>query len=303
MTGLTEHMRGAARAIKRWRGITFILGVAVAVMVLGTLGIKADSACARAPFGFNDEPAAFTAGPASQLAREAGARVARMPVDVGVLQTVGWAPYDAAIQGAGVPVIASIADDVRQSPAEVAKWAAEAAHRYRWELKAIQVWNEPNLFGKMPAKKYAKMLRKARASVRGVPLIAAAPSPGVRGWERYERVFWKRAPSGVGASIHAYSSGPDPVGAAVKQVRAAREFSRQVWVTEAGIVRSVYGADQARLTRKMYRALSKLRGVKAVVFHRLLEPIYPSGWELNAHSWAVSASGEPTEVLHALEGA
>lgn len=186
-------------------------------------------------------------------------------------------------------------------PADFADAAAWVAKRWGDQMRALEIWNEPNhslfLEGPDPAASYASMLRAAYPRIK-----AAQPSLTVLGGslvysdgdflrDLYDRLAIKGSHDGI--AYHPYSEGrdPDDVTAAVERkysYRLGTEWMREImvahgesalglWITETGFPTCTEGANswcvtpekQAEYTVDNHRIAREWPFVEAVIAYNL----------------------------------
>jgi hypothetical protein len=152
------------------------------------------------------------------------------------------------------------------------------AYHYRGNVNAcaLELWNEPNLFGPLTPQKAAQFgrygVQEARRAGWQKPLLIAAPAP-VRKWGRYlAEMDWQGLPD-AGVAFHPYPE---------RRVELLRSIvgRRGLWVTEYGW--STADVDEAEQARKAVEARSMLRdkGAKAAITFRANDPAAaPNPWE------------------------
>jgi polysaccharide biosynthesis protein PslG len=226
--------------------------------------------------------------------------------------------------------------DLSQPPArsEYDEWkefAGLVAHRYP-EALAIEIWNEPNLtrfwYPRPKPRRYAEVLRTAAEGIHAansaMPVLLAGmvltrhKNENKLGFKRFLRRVYKSGGGQVadGIAFHPFPafwrrSIPRVLGkleALMASLRAIMsrfgEVDKEVWVTEMGL--STTGrpngfteAEQAEGLSAMYRLLSKMPGVTAVIVHRFLDQ---QGGKRNWQTGlgVVSGSGNPKPAYCAL---
>jgi hypothetical protein len=215
--------------------------------------------------------------------------------------------------------------DLAQPPArsEYDEWqefAGLVAQRYP-EARAIEIWNEPNLtkfwYPRPKPRRYADVLRTAAEGIHaanpGMPVLLAGmvPTRGKSktklGFKRFLRrvyksgavqfadgigfhpfpAFWHRSIPRVLAKLEALMAGIRGI------MSHFGEGDKDVWVTEIGLSttgrpKGFTEAEQAEGLAAMYRLLSEMPGVPAVIVHRFLDQ---QGGALNWQSGAGVVSG------------
>lgn len=214
------------------------------------------------------------------------------------------------------------------SDAAWAKFAAEAARRYP-AAAAIEIWNEPNLvdFFK-PAPDPRRLAKLASAAGRAIdevdpsmPVVLGGLAPIVETKRRKEIAYDEflravyRAPGSPrwdAVAMHpfpAFDAGDEYIHSVVHRVERVRKALAEVgaagtpiWVTEVGL--STRGPHpfsprrQAGGLVKVYRRLSKMPDVPAVVVHRLVDQAKSTTAE---SGWGVLQSdGDPKPAFCAL---
>lgn len=215
---------------------------------------------------------------------------------------INWGHLDAVIprlEGFGQrPLVTLYGVNSDPDPAEYGQAVASLHARYPRAI--VQAWNEPNnpTFGDLSPELAGELMRAAAFASTG-RVIGCAASPGKADWQEYTRAAYRDV--GLPVALHVYPHTHDPV----SEVRSAYAFGedvaewRGVWVTELGLQRRYYGANQAALSAQSFRALRGL-GASAVIFHRLVEPGDVSEWERAARLWFIRANGERTDLYRAL---
>jgi polysaccharide biosynthesis protein PslG len=217
--------------------------------------------------------------------------------------------------------------DLAQPPArsEYDEWkefAGLVAQRYP-EALAIEIWNEPNLtkfwYPRPKPRRYADVLRTAAEGIHAanpaMPVLLAGmvPTRGKSktklGFKRFLRRVYKTGAAQLadGIAFHPFAafwhrSIPrvlDKLESLMGGIRAIMssfgEGDKNVWVTEVGLSttgrpKGFTQAEQAEGLSAMYRLLSEMPGVPAVIVHRFLDQ---NGGKKNWQTGAgvVSASG------------
>ena len=189
----------------------------------------------------------------------------------------------------------------RANDPELAQVAALLADRYP-QAAGIEVWNEPNQnhfwkSGPDPAR-YAEMLRAVYPAVKAVdpamPVAGASLSDNPDGRfgippREYLRALYQAGVKGNmdAISIHPYSHVPGLLDKTFADVRATRQAygdsETPLWVTETGVTTSGQNSDwpdiwlstpaeQATKLVALYRKLSAMPDVEALMIHTLVEP-------------------------------
>jgi len=173
-----------------------------------------------------------------------------------------------------------------------AKFAATLAERYKGQVAAYEIWNEPNLPGSWSpqpdAAEYLKLLRVAYATIHRVDNTAIVMSGGTGdGDEGIDTISWYQTLYAGGlhavsdaVAVHPYADAPDPDSgqmAAAHQVRtlmgAHGDRVKQLWGTETGApTGGTFSVDeriQSRLLRQLYSLWSAIHGVGPLFYYTL----------------------------------
>jgi hypothetical protein len=217
--------------------------------------------------------------------------------------------------------------DLAQPPApgeydEWTEFAGLVAQRYP-EARAIEIWNEPNLtkfwYPRPKPRRYADVLRTAAEGIHAanpeMPVLLAGmvPTRGKSktklGFKRFLRRVYKSGAAqfadGIGfhpfaafwhRSIPRVLAKVEALMASIRGIMSHfGDGDKDVWVTEIGLSttgrpKGFTEAEQADGLSAMYRLLSEMPGVPAVIVHRFLDQ---NGGKKNWQTGAgvVSASG------------
>jgi hypothetical protein len=196
---------------------------------------------------------------------------------------------------------ACVAPPAPEMDEEWAEFAAEVADRFPGAV--LEIWNEPNLrsywWPEPDPKRYAELLDVAYRAIKDAnpkaPVLGASVSgtqetqPGAQvAMPAFLRATYRARPrvakrmDGLSFHIYGLAGGLGRRGTYRKVLRQATRISRRfagrtpLWVTEVGVStgapENVSERRQRDLLWRAWRSLSKRRAVRAVVFHRLVEP-------------------------------
>jgi polysaccharide biosynthesis protein PslG len=192
------------------------------------------------------------------------------------------------------------------APSEYGEWAefvGLVAQRYPQAL-AIEIWNEPNLshfwYPRPKPARYSEVLRTAAESIHAanpaMPVLSGGLVPtrhesrSKLGFKRFLKRVYKSGAAQLtdGIGFHPYPafwqrSTPRVLAKLESLMGSVRgimssfgEASKDVWVTEVGLSttghpRGFSEAQQAEGLREIYRSLSLMPGVPAVIVHRFFD--------------------------------
>jgi len=171
------------------------------------------------------------------------------------------------------------------------------------QMAALEIWNEPNLDiywkGGLDPAYYTRLLAEAHNAVAAagssVPVLGGALANAIDadtastiGYRSYLKSMYAAGAKGAmdGISIHAYPEDIDlwrffKVLTEVRDVRDSNGDNVPLWVTETGI--TTYGNtggnysfnenDQAFTLAQIYSELTKMKDVRAALFHTLIDPV------------------------------
>jgi len=196
---------------------------------------------------------------------------------------------------------ACVAPPAPEMDEEWAEFAAEAARRF--PAAVFEVWNEPNMasfwWPEPDPPRYAELqaiaYRAIKAENAGAKVLAGGVAGALKtypGVLMATRAFLRRAyrarprsarlMDGLSFHLYGFASGFARRGAFRTILRQAARISRRLperkplWVTEVGVStgapENVSERRQRDLLWRAWRLLRKRRAVRAVVFHRLVEP-------------------------------
>jgi hypothetical protein len=194
---------------------------------------------------------------------------------------------------------------------------ATVAQRYP-QAAAIELWNEPNLAGfwqpRPDAARYAQLLRSGFEAIKAVAPSMTVLNGGLSNLQKSDlsgialRGFlasmYANGAKGAmdGISVHPYPGGMGDslLYKTMDDVRDVRgiygDAATPIWVTEVGVstggVAAVTAADQARSTIHLYRTLSAMPDVRALLFHTLFQQ--PFGTAQTRGYALLSPDGVPT---------
>lgn len=175
------------------------------------------------------------------------------------------------------------------------------------QMAALEVWNEPNLTsfwnpGPDPAY-YTQLLAAAYSTVHSVtsttPVLGGSLSNGIdpdsaaaMNPRNFLKGMYANGAKGKmdGLSIHTYPEDIDlwrvfKMLTDTRDIRDANGDSVPLWITEVGVTTvgnsggnyTFNENDQALMLRKLYRELTAMSDVRAVLFHTLIDPsIFPA---------------------------
>jgi polysaccharide biosynthesis protein PslG len=217
----------------------------------------------------------------------------------------GW-----AAEPGDCPVPACIDPPRSEALGDLRKLAGLVAERYPGAA-AIEAWNEPNLatFWTEPdPEAYAKVLEAIHEGVRAtdptMPVLGGSLSNTTRtdATRMSYRPFLRRLYAAGGArwmdglAFHPYPV--EPLGSDrerfTRSMADARRLARDpIWVTEVGlpVTDGISEGEQATTSRAIYDRLADTPGVRAVIFHTLVEAREEAG-EGTGFGWLVPEGEE-----------
>ncbi|MFD0924703.1 cellulase family glycosylhydrolase [Williamsia deligens] len=222
------------------------------------------------------EQGQFDWGPLDKTIRSAAAR------QLQILAVVTWAPAWAVD-----PYQRSYSHPAPQSAAEFARFAGQAAARYRGLVSAWEVWNEPNIavnFGPVPdVNRYCDILRRSHTAIKAAApsalVITGGTSPAADTSSsvspaNFVNALYTCAPNSFDAvAMHPYpgntllgrQTGPNTSTGQIAQVNEVMKYRgdtrRKVWFTEFGSNTGTppTGVSDEQQAQVLYTGVSLLR--------------------------------------------
>jgi hypothetical protein len=228
-------------------------------------------------------------------------RIARLPIPFNLAEIAWWTldPFVSRCNLRGIRPLVCLYNHGSGNYDRLPWAAQQVANRHNNAI--IQLWNEPNSpdFDSIPWQVVREECAQARSIVRPETKLLGPPmNPSVDGYEDYQHNV--HAGLGIPASAHIYPYRSDGVAKAIEDFQVAKSADPEVWVTEIGFQRHVYGGQQPKLSVRAWREL-KSRGAGCVIFHHLANAEAQNEWHMKARLWFINRDGSPSGLYEAFD--